>query len=83
MSEADKMFEELGYEKINDPCLHGYTKIEDGFADSIYFDKEVKNIAFNSVDIANEYEGDIFILTHSTLKAINKKVEELGWLENG
>ena len=72
MSEADKMFEELGYI---------YITCEDGFfyhnpmSDSvIHFDIIKKRISCYSYDtgLANGIELD-------ELQAINAKVKELGW----
>lgn len=72
MSEADKMFEALGYEKKE-------------YSDSIKYSKlSCKDIEFGFVyeDVScmdcGYYAADI---TMSELKAINKKCEELGWLD--
>lgn len=75
MSEADKMFEELGYELyeayITDiGCF--YRKKE-----SHYIYNEYPKIIFyykpKKITIQNEF------LNMQELQAINKKVEELGW----
>ena len=70
MSEADKMFEELGYNHIIEKDFEAY--IEDVepsvFRTEIYFhkDKWLINIHTN--------------INIQELQAINKKVEELGWI---
>lgn len=79
MSEADKMFEGLGYKKEQD-------------SDYILFEKELLNkelkiIVFNLnkalIDIRTEddyyYQTITTVINMQELKAINKKVEELGW----
>lgn len=80
MSEADKMFEELGYEKID------YTKSRNRvFIEYIkHFDlKKDRIIAFYLDKTIAVFEKiaskDCF--TMQELQAINKKVEELGWIE--
>lgn len=69
MSEADKMFEELGYKKHENNFGIYYYEKEDITQEylSIIFDKEDKTIHF-----------EIYI-TIPELKAINEKVKELGW----
>lgn len=71
MSDADKMFEELGYDKM----IEGkdYIVYQDSENSDIYinFDKEYKVLSGQPT-----YD---YFLDMSILKAINKKVEELGW----
>ena len=67
---ADEMFEELGYEKVrDDERFITYRK-----SDYIVIDKEtkdfIKNFDFAYWKAINMQE----------LQAINKKVEELGWI---
>ena len=74
---ADKIFEELGYEKVSDIRENiGY----------VYFKKEKHPIYYEypkiifhnkikKLTIQNDY------LSMQELKAINKKCEELGWKE--
>lgn len=69
MSEADKMFEELGYEKFEGLRTIDFYN-DDGL---IQFDKACKHIHINK----NE-ETDF--ITLKELQAINKKVEELKWM---
>lgn len=71
MSEADKMFEELGYKKSEEECRVIYSKPLEG--DFLYFwlyDKEVSKDRF----MCGGY------ISMQELKAINKKCEELGWM---
>lgn len=72
MSEADKMFKELGYEKIENKIQITYVKPYE----NIQFLLNVKKIEYNFL------KGSTFLTqTMEELKAINKKIEELGWLE--
>lgn len=73
MSEADKMFEELEYEK-------GKTQLDDikYYKDDdnvIYFELEYKKFSKSG-----EYDGMCDSITMQELQAINKKCEELGWI---
>lgn len=75
MSEADKMFDELGYiKKFENERKAEYRYIKkimgDLFDFSIIFSKVSKIVVFQG------QEG----FSMEELKAINKKCEELGWL---
>ena len=73
MSEADKLFEELGYEKEEyNPNVIYYTS---NILDTIYFvfNKNTKKVCF----IENNEAGDISM---EELKAIQMKCDELGWI---
>ena len=82
MSEADKMFEELGYEIENENGFILYNKISE-------INDEYKAIVFNVskglIDIRTDDNLNLQVITTvlnmQELKAINKKVEELGWNE--
>lgn len=76
MSESDKMFDKLGYKKFtNDEC--------------VLYMKDLFQITFiipNKTFITEYKQGDYnfprirpFEIGIEELKAINKKVEELGW----
>ena len=71
MTNADKMFEELGYKKTAE------------FKSSIYYELQTPacfhKIVF-VIDNKTVYK-DNSIITMQELKAINKKCEEMGWLE--
>ena len=70
MSKADKMFENLGYEKLQDN--KNITE---------YIDKDINNkVVFykNLKEVAKLYN---FGITMQELQAINEKVKELGWNE--
>ena len=69
MSEADKMFEKLGYSKYEKRETIIYIKDDS----EIKFHKEVK-----SVTCEDDYANWQYI-TMAELKAINAKVKELGW----
>ena len=68
MSEADRLFEELRFEKseIENVCIK-YTKYNI-FSKEIYFHLKQKKAGLNGVFTVQE------------LQAINMKVKELGWL---
>lgn len=77
---ADEMFEELGYKKIEngkDKVFHieyvKYDKQEDKSITIQFWNDE-------SFDKINNFE-EVEYITMQELKAINKKVEELGWEE--
>ena len=75
MSEVDKMFYELGYIKCNESCLHKDAQI-------VYDTNSDKRIVFwknKTITVYNIYDGVVDI-TMQELQAINKKVEELGWM---
>lgn len=83
MSKADKMFEELGYEKKHQ--LDIYKRI---WGELFYNSENMMNISF-------DYEGRLVCsyikgedekeqcayVTIQELQAINEKVKELGWLD--
>ena len=73
MSEADKMFEELGYKKtITQLKDLKYYKDDDNV-----FIFALKNKGFYK---SGEYDGMCDNISMQELQAINKKCEELGWL---
>ncbi len=69
MSKADKMFEELGYEKIEEKDYIAYIeKTEPSpFRTEIYFHTDKRLLQIHGCINAEE------------LQAINEKVKELGW----
>ncbi len=71
MSEADAMFEELGYKKrlIQNIC-------EEEIGICYYSEKESINFYYEGQKI-NKY---LAYITMEELKAINKKCGELGWI---
>ena len=76
MSEADKMFEELGYKKFTGE--HGYVTY------LLKYDKDNDNIIYfyddKTFHKGGEYSEFCDYITMQELKAINKKCEELGWI---
>ena len=79
MSEADKLFEELGY--IKDKRLDG---------DLFYYQKNGANekwgFRFNTgskevYPVCYSKENEAIYITMQELQAINKKCKELGWLD--
>lgn len=90
MKSAKEMFEELGYEKKNDENC-GYLKAK-VIPNRINPERiEFKNISFiNEKILISSYMTDALcmnreyidvILDIQELQAINKQVEELGWLD--
>lgn len=69
MSEADKMFEELGYKKLTGETTEVYT-----------LSRANKNIAFSKLIERIRIYGKYDFIDMQELKAINKKCEELGWI---
>lgn len=82
MSEADKMFEDIDYEKIIDnEETEEYLykdKIFSCMEKHIIFDKEHNLLNFRTDNVSN-YETITTILNIQELQAITKKVEELKW----
>ncbi len=68
---ADKMFEELGYKK-KEKC--GVITFINGMLERIIFDLRYRGV------IAETSAGASLPLRVQELKAINKKVTELGWM---
>lgn len=72
---ADEMLKNLGYEKVSDDKYSfEYRKILDEDLFEINFWKEDKTISKN-------YYREMGYITTKELQAINKKVEELGWMK--
>ena len=72
---ADEMVKNLGYEKVSDDKYSiEYRKILDDDLFEINFWKEDKTISKN-------YYREMGYITTNELQAINKKVEELGWMK--
>lgn len=72
MSEADKMFEELGY-------IKGYTQLG-----NLKYSKDYNNVIIFEINDksfykSGEYDAMCDNITMSELRVINKKVEELKW----
>ena len=77
MSEADKMFEELGYKKFTRERGHTYLLKYYKDRDNVFYFYDQDK----SVDKTGEYGEFVDNITMQELKAINKKVQELGWIE--
>ena len=70
MSEADKMFEELGYKKLSGVTTEVFT-----------LSKANKNIAFSKLINRIRIYGKYDFIDMQELKAISLKCLELGWIE--
>ena len=80
---ADEMFKDLGYEKIvEDRRIIIYKNIQHfttfEIKNGMLFYKTDKQISLKSYNLTDDIPID-FCLNMQELKAINKKVEELGW----
>ena len=73
MSKADEMFEELGYEVSNSEFVEELNVTTNTVVDNGY----IKIIFFNNQTMLIDADD---ILNMQELQAINKKVEELGWM---
>ena len=72
MSNADKMFEDLGYKEIKEKSWGiAYT---DNCGDEIQFQSDEREVSI-------DHWGDSVIIDMQELQAINKKAKELGWLD--
>lgn len=73
---ADEMFEELGYK-----ILFEDKKIIQYEFEGIYMDNEIK-FDLKGKTVLKEYStGESQEISTQELQAINKKVEELGWIK--
>ena len=77
---AKEMFEKLGYELVNKaPMLWQYN--DGGFIKNIEFSKTLETITFSNYEYYNDGKPqDEHRINVRELQAINKQVEELGWL---
>lgn len=81
MSEADKMFEELFYEKTcDDDKLIDYEYTKRIMGDSLYVRITFYKIA-KLVRVTGRYDMPSSF-NMAELKAINQKCKELGWLDD-
>ena len=85
MSEADKLFEELGYEKIEDKYNIDFNKIYQ-FTNGDKIREQIKFCKLDKYIHIENYNFNIGItfgkfLNMQELQAINKKCKELGWLD--
>lgn len=83
MKTAKEMFEELGYELDNDysertNCLY-YKKKQDRGYERIIFNFSWRKVKVDFMTF--KYVCDPKYLSYEELQAINKQVEELGWLD--
>ena len=78
MTNADKMFEELGYkEKMPEPGRYYSIKYYKDDDNVIYFDEEDREIHKDG-----EYAETCYGITMAELKAINQKCKEMGWFDD-
>lgn len=76
---AKEMFEELGYEKVNEaPLLWQFN--DGGFIKNIEFSKTLESITFSNYECYNYGKSqEEHRINVKELQAINKQIEELGW----
>lgn len=79
---ADEMFEELGYELIND--CEFYLLYEKALKENAEYENDFVQITFEKRDkeVVKTYGDDYSAkeISMQELQAINKKCEELGWI---
>ena len=79
---ADEMFEELGYKKMAE---HKFIEPVNGeVIELILYRDDVQRLDiefWNDKSISKMRNYDVSYITMQELKAINKKVKELGWLD--
>lgn len=80
MKTADEMFEELEYEKIKDDERYIIYEKGDLIRIRIIFSKITKTIYCILIDEYYEW-NDTLDIDMQKLKVINKKCQELGWIE--
>ena len=83
MSEADKLFEELGYEKIDNnkiKYIRFIRQVNKTTNESINFHKIFKKVEVYFYDFEDRQELTKPISIEE-LKAINLKCKQLGWIE--
>lgn len=78
---AKEMFEELGYECQEDDKYINWIQKNDYYTFEIAFDYNTECIEFYCYKDTYDDKYDVS-LTTKELQAINKQVEELGWLDN-
>lgn len=79
---ADEMFEKLGYEKIDKKGLKHIQyvrQINKNTKENITFHKTFKKVEVYFYD-CEDFDETTKPIAMQELKAINKKVEELGWI---
>ena len=75
MKTAKEMFEELGYEKFENDFRITYERYTPE-CEMAEFEKVTKEITFADDNC------EVVIISRKVLQAINKQVEELGWLDD-
>ena len=80
MKTADEMFEKLGYEKTKNDEYNVIYEKGASFRNRIIFSKITKTVCCILVNEDYEWNDGIDI-DMQELQAINKKVEELGWIK--
>lgn len=77
---ADEMFEELEYEKIKDDEHNAVYEKGASIRNRIIFSKTTNTVCCISID--EDYEwNDGMEINMQELQTINKKCQELGWIE--
>lgn len=81
---AQEMFEAIGYHQVViSPKYCSYSFDDGGYIKSIEFIGIKKEIRLHDLETYNDNKSqDVFVLDEYELKAINKQMEELGWLDS-
>lgn len=79
MSEADKLFEELGYKKIEESKRYLRYSNSGRYGEHIDFELKLKEI--RATRVTTQGNTHFRYINMQELKAINLKCKELGWIE--
>ena len=82
MTNADKLFKELGYEKRETDFYITYRKEYETHTAYIEFNKAQKIISTTIIEKEPEGNGIWQDFNAQKIKAINEKCKELGWLDD-
>lgn len=79
---AREMFEAIGYQQVViSPKYCSYSFDDGGYIKSIEFIGIKKEIRLRDLETYNDNKSQgVFVLDEYELKAINKQMEELGWI---
>ena len=79
---AKEMFESIGYHQVVISANYcSYSFDDGGYIKSIEFIGIKKEIRLHDLETYNDNKSQgVFVLDEYELKAINKQMEELGWL---
>ena len=83
LSEADEMFEDLGYKKTENTLEIRYSYIdkrEEYNNQDIVFYKAYKSLETYLPECRKDFESDSAVLSEEELQAVYRKLRELSWI---